>query len=257
MIILIAYIAIFAGAFFAVQFIVSRLTRASDLTSLKTVTFGDESAVTSDRWASVISVVTIFLIWGAFTGSVILPIHVPGPFVGETSFTYTAEAPDGSQDDAQVAVRVFEIGVDSKNWNRQKSSLDLDLLKMTVLKLVPGVQCWHELTRMMRSRKSDGAKIVAINDEAVNPGDTVKVDNGVVTITAKGTPNIKPAKGWQMEPIWLPAPEAVLGRIIEISQEGYQNSTLVEHLGWSLFRVIGRFHLWKSGWYSFRLCHGA
>ena len=114
MIILIVYIAIFAGAFFAVQFIVRRLTRVSDFTSLKTVTFGDESAVTSDRWASVISVVTIFLIWGAFTGSVILPIHVPGPFVGETSFTYTAEAPDGSQDDAQVAVRVFEIGVDSE-----------------------------------------------------------------------------------------------------------------------------------------------
>ena len=41
-----------------------------------------------------------------------------------------------------------------------------------------------------------------------------------------------------MEPIWLPAPEAVLGRIIEISKEGYQNSTLLEHLGWSLFRVI-------------------
>ena len=89
--------------------------------------------------------------------------------------------------------------------------------------------------------KSGGAKIVAINGEAVNPGDTVKVDNGVVTISAKGTPNFKPAKGLQMEPIWLPAPEAVLGRIIEISQEGYQNSILLEHLGWSLFRVIAGF----------------
>ena len=39
--------------------------------------------------------------------------------------------------------------------------------------------------------KSDGAKIVAINGEAVNPGDTLKVDNGVVTISAKGTPNFQ------------------------------------------------------------------
>ena len=240
MIILIVYIAIFAGAFFAVQFIVRRLTRVSDFTSLKTVTFGDESAVTSDRWASIISVVTIFLIWGAFTGSVIVPIHVPGPFVGETSFTYTAEAPDGSQDDAQVAVRVFEIGVDSETGPPE-------------IEPGPGfakndsfeVGAWRSvLARVDKNdeiTKSDGAKIVAINGEAVNPGDSVKVDDGIVTISAKGTPNFKPAKGLQMEPIWLPAPEAVLGRIIEISQEGYQNSTLIEHLGWSLFRVIAGF----------------
>lgn len=41
-----------------------------------------------------------------------------------------------------------------------------------------------------------------------------------------------------MEPIWLPSPEAVVGRLIGIAGEGYQNSTLLEHLGWSLFRVV-------------------
>jgi taurine transport system permease protein len=54
------------------------------------VTFGDESAVSANRFASVVSIVALFAIWGAFTGSVITPLHVPGPFVGDTSFSYTA-----------------------------------------------------------------------------------------------------------------------------------------------------------------------
>ena len=55
MIILLIYIAIFVAAFFIVRFIVGRMARIQDFTSLKTVTFGDESAVTADRWASVVS----------------------------------------------------------------------------------------------------------------------------------------------------------------------------------------------------------
>jgi taurine transport system permease protein len=41
-----------------------------------------------------------------------------------------------------------------------------------------------------------------------------------------------------MEPIWLPAPVAVVQRIGEIADEGFRGSTLAEHLGYSLFRVI-------------------
>ena len=105
MTILLIYIAIFVVGFLVVRFGVRRLTHsAADFTSLKTVTFGDESAVTADRAASVISVLAIFLIWGAFTGSKWSPIHAPGPFVGDASFTYTAEASDGSRDDATVAL---------------------------------------------------------------------------------------------------------------------------------------------------------
>ncbi|MGX0974629.1 hypothetical protein ACSSVY_000325 [Roseovarius sp. MBR-51] len=110
MIILLLYVAIFTGAFFAVRFGVRKFRQMNDYTSLKTVTFGDESAVRPDRWASVISVVTIFLLWGAFTGSKWVPIHAPGPFVGDTAFTYTLEGPDGTRDDATVTVRVFKIG---------------------------------------------------------------------------------------------------------------------------------------------------
>ena len=109
MIVLLIYIAIFIIAFVAVRFITQRMTAIHDFTSLKTVTFGDESAVRPNRWASVISVVSVFLIWGAFTGSSWTPIPCPGPFVGDTEFTYVLEAPDGSRDEATVYVRVFRV----------------------------------------------------------------------------------------------------------------------------------------------------
>ena len=62
-------------------------------------------------------------------------------------------------------------------------------------------------------------------------------------MSPKGTLNFEPAKGWQMEPIWLPAPEAVWSRFMEIASEGYRGSTLLEHLSYSLFRVFAGFIL--------------
>ncbi|NCO87158.1 MAG: ABC transporter permease, partial [Rhodobacterales bacterium] len=88
---------------------VKRLLRPRhDFGSLKTVTFGDESAVTSNLAASVVSVVLIFVLWGMFTGSRLLPafLHVPGAFVGDGTFGYTLAAPDGTRHEATVAVRV-------------------------------------------------------------------------------------------------------------------------------------------------------
>ena len=81
-----------------------------DYTSLKTVTFGDESAVTPDRTASIISVVAVFVIWGAFTNSALVPFHMPGPFTGTTEFTYTAQNAAGETDEATVTVEVFPVG---------------------------------------------------------------------------------------------------------------------------------------------------
>jgi energy-coupling factor transporter ATP-binding protein EcfA2 len=43
---------------------------------------------------------------------------------------------------------------------------------------------------------------------------------------------------WQMRPIWLPPPENVWNRLIEIATNGYRNSTLWEHLYWSIYRVL-------------------
>ena len=242
MIILLVYVTTFVIAYIVVRNISRRVTRIWGVSARKTVTFGDESAVRADRWASVISVLTIFLLWGAFTGSRLVPLHVPGPFIGETAFTYTAEAPDGSRDDASVAVLVFEVGAEGE-FNPPEIEPGPGFAKNDSVK----VGAWRSV--LIRTDRNDeigrneGARIVAIDGQEVKPGDTVNVESGTVTISSKGTPNYKPAEGWQMEPIWLPAPEAVIGRVVEIAQQGYQNSTLIQHVGWSLFRVIAGFIL--------------
>jgi len=239
MIILLIYVAIFTAAFFTVRFVVHRMTARHDYTSLKTVTFGDESAVTADRAASIISVLTIFLIWGAFTGSSLVPVHAPGPFVGDTSFTYTAS--DGSNsDDATVTVRVFRVGeaVETPEVSAGDGFAVNDAATMGA---------WRSgLLRVDKNDtlgRGDGMKITAVDGQQIAPGGEVKVADGSVSMTSKGTLNFTPAKGWQMEPIWLPAPEAVVKRTIEIARTGYQNFTLWEHLGFSLMRVIAGFLL--------------
>lgn len=235
MTILIIYIAVFVAAFLIVRKGVNRAMARRDFTSLKTVTFGDESAVRPDRWASVISVVTIFLLWGAFTGSKWVPVHAPGPFVGDTEFTYTLEASDGSRDDATVYARVFNVGEDAAEPEVDPGD---GFAKNDAIK----VGAWRSALLLMDKndevKREDGAKVVAIDGQPVAPGGSVSVANGTVAITSKGSLNFSPAKGMQMEPIWLPPPEAVVARVGEIASAGYQNFTLWEHLYWSLFRVI-------------------
>ncbi len=234
MIILLIYIAIFISAFVIVRFITGKMIKSHDFTSLKTVTFGDESAVTADKAASVLSVVALFLIWGAFTGSSLTPIHAPGPFVGDTSFTYTAS--DGNRsDDATVTVRVFNFGEDVSDPEVEPGD---GFAKNDTM----SVGAWRsKLIRVDKNDelgRSDNVQIVTINGQAIAPEGQVRIADGVVRMTRKGTLNFVPYKGWQMEPIWLPAPEAVFKRAIEIARGGYQNFTLWEHLGWSLFRVV-------------------
>ncbi len=125
MTILAIYLAIIAAAWLAVHVLDGRLAGARGIDQRKTVTFGDATAVRSSRAASILSVIAIFLIWGAFTGSAWVPVHAP-------------------------------------------------------------------------------------------------VD-------------------WQMRPIWLPPPEAVWNRLVEIAGSGYRNSTLWQHLGWSIYRVLAGF----------------
>ncbi|MEM9426279.1 MAG: ABC transporter permease subunit [Pseudomonadota bacterium] len=239
MIIFLIYVAIFIAAFFIVRFIVGRMGQIRDFTSLKTVTFGDESAVTADRWASVISVITIFLLWGAFTGSSLVPIHAPGPFMGDTSFTYTVS--DGSQsDDGEVTVRVFEVGQDVEDPVVEPGD---GFAKNDVAT----IGAWR--SGLIRVDQNDeigrdaGMEVTAINGTPIAPGESVSVENGTVTLSGRGTPNFTPYKGWQMEPIWLPSPEQVVARTAEIASTGYQNFTLLEHLFWSLYRVIIGFAL--------------
>jgi taurine transport system permease protein len=212
-------------------------TRKNEFTSRKTVTFGDESAVTANRAASVISVVVIFLIWGAFTGSVITPLHVPGPFMGETSFTYEAVNGAGQRDSATVKVLVHKIGEQP-----EKPAIDAATDTGFARDDAATMGAWRTkiigVQRNDEGYKQDGFRIISIDGQPIAPGETVAVADGNLRMTGKGSLSFEPAKGWQMEPIWLPAPEAVVKRLIEISRDGYQNNTLAENVGYSLFRVL-------------------
>lgn len=240
MIPLVIYVLIFVAAFIVVRMLASRLSARHDFTSLKTVTFGDESAVRPDRWASVISLLTIFLLWGAFTGSKLVPVHVPGPFVGDTEFTYTLQAPDGSTDDATIFVRVFPIGEDVEQRATEPGPGFAKNDRITV-------GAWRSQLILFDKNdeitRKDGAQVIAIDGIPVTSGGAVQTTAGRVVVTPKGSLNYEPPKGMQMEPIWLPPPEAVASRVLEIAREGYQNFTLWEHLGWSLYRVVVGFML--------------
>ncbi|PTX54819.1 taurine transport system permease protein [Litoreibacter ponti] len=236
MIIFLIYLAIFIGAYFAVQAVAKTAAGVTDYTSLKTVTFGDESAVRPNRAASIISVASIFLLWGAFTGSSMIPgfLHAPGPFTGTGEFTYTVEA-NGERDDATVTINVFDTGAD-------ETAPTVDPGDGFAKNDAASVQKYR--SKLVRVDQNDelgrdaGATIVAVNGDAIAPGGEVFTDFARIAMSPKGTLNIVPNTGWQMEPIWLPPPEDVVKRIGEVATEGFRNFTLWEHLGYSLFRVV-------------------
>ncbi|AEI92225.1 MULTISPECIES: ABC transporter permease [Roseobacter] len=241
MIPLLIYIIIFTAAFFIVTKVVQR-AGTKDYTSLKTVTFGDESAVRPNRAAGVISIFTIFLLWGIFTGSNLLPgfLHAPGPFLGTSTFTYTAQVEGQAPDDATVTVVVHPREVDTDAPEVEPGDGFAKNDSAAIAQWRTGL---INVARNDDLTKQDGAQVIAINGEKIAPGETVDVEGGSVTLTDKGTPNFAPTRGWQMEPLYLPSPEAVWVRSIEIAKEGFRNFTLVEHLGYSLFRVVVGFML--------------
>ncbi|WP_308915052.1 ABC transporter permease subunit [Jannaschia sp. LMIT008] len=215
-------------------------SRRRDFTSLKTVTFGDESAVRPNRWASVISVIVLFLIWGAFTGSKLVPIHVPGPFVGDTTFTYTARNAAGETDDATVVVRVHAVGaeVDDPAIEEGDGFAKNDATRIGVYR--------SELMRLGRNDeggREDGYAVVAIDGQPIGPNGSVRTAHGTMTMNERGGTNFVPDQGLQMQPLYLPSPERVVEALVEVASDGYRNFTLVEHLGWSLIRVLGGFAL--------------
>ncbi len=241
MIPLLIYIVIFVAAFFIVTKVVQG-AGLHDYTSLKTVTFGDESAVRPNRAAGVISILTIFLMWGIFTGSSLLPgfLHAPGPFEGTTTFTYTAQVEGQAPDDATVTVVVHPRDVETDAPEIEPGDGFAKNDSAAIAQWRTGL---INVARNDEISKSDGNTVIAINGQKIAPGETVEVEGGSVTLSDKGTPNFQPRKGWQMEPLYLPSPEAVWSRSIEIVKDGFRNFTLLEHLGYSLFRVVVGFML--------------
>ena len=237
MAILLIYIIVFIIAFYVVHLVTKMMTAQKDYTSLKTVTFGDESAVSPNRPASIISVLAIFMIWGAFTGSKLMPFHAPGPFIGETSFTYTAINAEGETDDAEVIVTVYDIQ-SGKTPEKMKIDPGTGFAKNDTANIVAWRSGLIKVQRNDVGSKEDGYKIIAINDQEISPSSEVFIDDARIYMTKKGTLSYTPEKGWQMQPIWLPSPEAVWSRLVLVASEGYKTFTLVEHLGWSLIRVV-------------------
>lgn len=238
LLLLFVYVAIFVGTFFVVKILIEK-TR-SDYTALKTVTFGDESAVISNRSASFISIATIFLLWGAFTGSNLLPgfLTVPGPFVGQAEFTYTLEDTDGARDDARITVRVFDFGEDAKDFDVEPGD---GFARDDAVAMNTSRSKTILFDRNDMAKRKTGAKLVAIDGQAISRDAPLSTSKGRFAITDKGAISYTPPMGLQMDPIYLPPPEAVFSRFVEISSDGYRGSDLVTHLGYSLFRVIGGF----------------
>ncbi len=248
--VLLVYVAIFIGAFFIVRALAGAAMQAGGYNSLKTVTFGDESAVRPNRAASIISVVTLFFIWGAFTGSSLLPsfLHAPGPFLGDTSFTYTAQNAAGETDEATVLVRVHSFGEEPEDPvldGPDEGFAKNDAMTATAFR-----------TTLLRINANDEAgdgdlKITAINGAPVEYGEDgrivsdqkIPVENGEIRFSSRGTPNFEPTSGLQMESVWLPAPEKVFTRFLSVASEGYQNFSLWQHLYKSLERVVVGFIL--------------
>lgn len=165
-------------------------------------------------------------------------LHAPAPFVGETSFVYTLEDADGNRDDATVFAKVYAFGEKTENFDVEPGDgfAKDDSVSMTASRSTTIIFDKNdEITR------KDGANVVAIDGEPISIGNEARTKNGRFALTDKGAITFTPPTGLQMEPIWLPPPEAVVGRVVEISQEGYRDSTLWEHLGFSLFRVIAGF----------------
>ncbi len=235
MMVLVFYIAIFVVSMLLWGWIKRHRAR-QDFSARKTVTFGDESAIRPDRVASIISVLSIFFIWGAFTGSNLVPLHVPGPFLGETGFSYTARDASGAEGTAEVRVLVHDVGA--------KPAPPVVTVGDGLAKGDAAiVAAWRSVLLKPAENDGPGAQVVAVNGQPILVDQEIAVDGGTVTLTGKGSLNFEPAKGWQMEPIWLPSPEAVVARFIEIAREGYQNTSLWGHLGASLARVLGGFFL--------------
>ncbi len=239
MIVGLIYIAIFVLAFMAYGFWVRSREAAHDFTSLKTVTFGDESAVVRqpirldrvDRRA--------VRIVGRLYG---LEDHAParaGPVHGRHRLHlhgHQRRRRRPTTHGSTSGCTSSEQAVDDPPADSQDGFAKDDAVK---------IAAWR--SALVKPQDNDagggdeGYRITAIDGQPIEPGKTVRFANGEITMTGRGSLSVKPDTGWQMEPIWLPAPEAVVSRVVEIARDGYKNYTLWEHLGSSLSRVIAGF----------------
>ena len=160
--------------------------------------------------------------------------------MGDTSFTYTLENEAGERDDATVHVKVYGFGEKAEKFEVEPGDgfAKDDAVAMTASRSTTII-----FDKNDEAKRKEGAKVVAVDGEPIAVGSETRTSSGRFTLTDKGAISFAPPSGLQMEPIWLPPPEAVVSRLVEIAKSGYRDSTLWEHLGFSLFRVIVGFAL--------------
>ncbi|MCP5074800.1 MAG: ABC transporter permease subunit [Rhodobacteraceae bacterium] len=257
------YVGIAGVCAFVNSFIASKREARSGFNALKTVTFGDESSVTANRIASVLGVIAIFFIWGVATGSKLTPPLLPGAFDGETSFEYTAVNAAGDSDTATVYLDVhFEKEkpvVKEVTTDGGFAKDDSTSVKVRRSKLLPAIKNddgWKE----------EGYRITHIDGQPIEPNQTVKFTDGSIKMTKKGSLSITPYQGLTMEALYLPPPEQVWSKFLDLNANGYQNVGLWENVFWSLVRVVIGFALgglfgiplgfamglngWLRGWFD-------
>jgi taurine transport system permease protein len=155
--------------------------------------------------------------------------------MGGGQFTYTADNGAGQVDTASVDVIVHAAGekadkpkVEAGDGFAANDAIVIQVYRSKLL-------LWDKNDDQKRKT---GASIVKVDGQSISKGNAVDVGFARVALTDKGTLNIVPHKGVQMESIYLPSPEKVWKSLVTISKDGYQNVTLGEHLGFSLWRVV-------------------
>jgi len=242
---------VYVALFLLSLFIVTRLSRLffskSDFNALKTVTFGDESAVRANRIASVLSVLAILVLWVAFTNSSLPLPKAKGPFQGEISFSYTSTLENGQSDDATVTILVHKEDLQlTKDENGKSLPLppkpdveEGDGFAKNDSLIVP--RYGSKVINVFKNdefKKKDGAKITHYNGNPINPGERISLAEGNLALTPKGGVFFEPATGFRMARLYLPAPEVTTNRFLELNAEGYRNFTLLQHTWASLQRVL-------------------
>ncbi len=273
--VLAVYIALFAASLLIVNWVTRSFFNKSDYTALKTVTFGDESAVRANRVASVLSVLAILALWIAFTNSTLPFPQAKGPYDGQFSFTYTSTLEDGRRDDAEVVVLVHK---EDLQLSRDEEGKPLRLPSKPEVEAGDGFARNDSLiiprygSKIIsvfgndEFKRGDGAKVTHLNGQAVDPGDRLELEQGVLSLTPKGGVFFEPATGFRMARLYLPAPEVTTNRFLELNADGYRNFTLLEHTWASLQRVLFGFFFgallgiplgyamgltnWARGWFD-------
>ncbi len=264
--IFVLYLAVSGLCFFIHNMYSKNRDAAKGYSSLKTVTFGDESSVVATRTASVAAVITLFLFWGIATGSNWLPFGLPGPFVGDTSFEYTAINAAGDKANATVFVRVHKAGNKDAGKPEITDNADTGFAKADTVTVPERRTKIIKVQNNDEGGKEDGYKVTAVNGQTIVPQQFVAINGGQVFMTKRGSLSVRPAVGMTMEALYLPPPELVWKRFGNLWSNGYLGVGLWENVFWSLIRVVIGFSLgclfgiplgfamglnsWLRGWFE-------